>query len=48
LNNLPNVTVLGFDVPRDAPGGGMVLAINFTLANPSFASLFLPSINFGM
>ncbi|ELR17784.1 uncharacterized protein ACA1_066050 [Acanthamoeba castellanii str. Neff] len=48
LDNLPNVTVLSFDVPRDSPNGGMELAINFTLTNPSFASFYLPAINFGM
>ena len=40
--------MLSFDVPRDSPSGGMELAINFTLTNPSFASFYLPTINFGM
>lgn len=45
---MPNVTVVGFDVPRSGPNGGMVLNINFTMYNPSFASFYLPAVNFDM
>ncbi|PRP80209.1 hypothetical protein PROFUN_12167 [Planoprotostelium fungivorum] len=39
MSGLQNTTVLGLDLPYNAPGGGVQLNINVSLFNPSIASM---------
>ncbi len=48
LDNLPDVQILGIDVPRNGDHGGMVLQLNITISNPSIASFSLGDVNFAM